>query len=102
MSRDEPDEHDLYRIRKWETADGWPALLEFMRDAWSDYGVVRELIVPDPDRDSERQVKRWEFVTGGWSGNEEIMRAFFDNPLASAMLWESSHRGGLHVLRERS
>jgi hypothetical protein len=98
MSKDEPDDATLDRIRKWET--DWPSLLLFMRDAWSDYGVVKVLIVPDDDRDSDKELKQWEFVTGGWSGNEEIMQAFYSNPIATAMLWKSTHRGGLHVLRE--
>jgi hypothetical protein len=99
MSKDEPDDATLDRIRKWEK--DWPALLIFMRDAWSDYGVVRVMDIPHPDRDRGENVNRWEFVTGGWSGNEEIIRAFYENFMATAILWESTHRGGLHVLLEK-
>lgn len=92
-SRDEPDNATLERIRKWD--GDWPGLLAFMRKVWSDYGVVREIVplAPEP--------KRWEFVTGGWSGNEEIIRAFYENAMATVILWESTHRGGLHVLMEK-
>ena len=40
--------------------------------------------------------KRWSFATGGWSGCEEVIELLMVN-FATSMLWESSHRGGLHV-----
>jgi hypothetical protein len=40
-----------------------------------------------------------EFITGGWSGNEEVITAMKQNPLWR-LLWESSYRGGKHVLRK--
>jgi len=36
----------------------------------------------------------WELHTGGWSGNEEIIRAMQDNRVWWGMFWESSRRGG--------
>jgi hypothetical protein len=89
---DEPSDETLERIRKWDK--NWPALIAFMREAWSDYGLVREIVPAPPEP------RRWEFITGGWSGNEEIIGAFYGNFLAQAVLWESAHRGGKHVLVE--
>lgn len=37
------------------------------------------------------------FVTGGWSYNEEII-AEMQAHIAWFVSWESSHRGGLHVI----
>lgn len=85
---DEPREEDIERIKTWE--GDWPGLLKFMESIWPTYGVVR--------KKRAHNVTIWEFVTGGWSGCEEIIGAFYENPLAQAMLWESTHRGGLHVL----
>lgn len=42
----------------------------------------------------------YRFVTGGWSGCEEVINLLMTN-IASIMLWESSHRGGLHVFDTR-
>ena len=36
-------------------------------------------------------------ITGGWSGCESVINAI--NPVVHGLLWESSHRGGLHVYR---
>ena len=38
----------------------------------------------------------YRFVTRGWSGCEEIVDGLMSN-VFSGRLWESSHRGGLHV-----
>ncbi len=40
--------------------------------------------------------KQWSFATCGWSGCEEVIELLMAN-IATSMLWESSHRGGLHV-----
>jgi hypothetical protein len=51
------------------------------------YGVVRK---------KESVV---EFVTGGWSGNEDCLGALRSNVMIFALYWESSHRGGMEVYR---
>lgn len=42
-----------------------------------------------------------EFVTGGWSANEAVISAMKKNHVMWSLCWESSHRGGLYVFRER-
>lgn len=37
-------------------------------------------------------------VTGGWSGNEDVVAAFAQT-IVWRRCWESSHAGGMHVLR---
>jgi hypothetical protein len=88
MRRDEPLERDIKRIENWK--GDWIALLKFMESIWPSYGVVRKR--------RAHNVTMWEFVTGGWSGCEQIIDAFYSNYLAKSLLWESAHRGGLHVL----
>jgi len=97
---DEPSEADLDRIRHWSAVGDWKGLLEFMESIWPDYGVVRRRGLVVGARGGDEPGIRWEFVTGGWSGCEQIINAFYDNTLAHAVLWESTHRGGLHVLLE--
>lgn len=40
-----------------------------------------------------------KIATGGWSDNEEIVAALMRNSLFVALFWESTHRGGLIVIR---
>lgn len=84
---DYPSKAQLETIRTWSTPD-YEALLEYVKDAFSTYG-----------RAERKKDGTWEFATGGWSGNEEIIDALSDNGLAWSMLWRSSHRGGLFIFR---
>lgn len=47
------------------------------------------------DRDG-RPIVRIRLVTGGWSGNEEVIGEI-DATWFGVLYWQSSHRGGLHV-----
>lgn len=38
------------------------------------------------------------YITGGWSGNEEVITAL-ESTMFHMLCWESSHRGGKHVYR---
>lgn len=83
-----PTEETERLIAKWNANDaiGW---IEFIKSAWNKhYGKV----VFDHDNSIV-------LITGGWSGNEYIVRSMKDNRVLWSMLWESSHRGGLEVLR---
>lgn len=47
------------------------------------------------DRDG-RPIVRIRLVTGGWSGNEEVIEEI-DATWFRVLYWQSRHRGGLHV-----
>ena len=66
-------------------------LIDFIKKLWHWDDFVR---VRSPWR-GDIEV---EFVTGGWSGNEDIISAL-GNTFFSFRFWESSHRGGKHVYR---
>lgn len=81
---DETLEH-IEALGRTAHTDEW---LRLVREAWNHhYGVIRE------------KGGRIEFATGGWSGNESIIGSM-KGSFQWIMLWESSHRGGLHVLRK--
>jgi acid stress-induced BolA-like protein IbaG/YrbA len=61
------------------------AVLADAEGLWSDYGAIRL----DGDR--------FTFVTGGWSGNDEIIDAMRSNQIFWHQCWESTHRGGKYV-----
>lgn len=80
------DETEL-AIKTWDYRDvnGW---LKYIREAWNQhYGRIWE------------ENGMLKMATGGWSGNESIASAMRENRVLWALLWESSHRGGLLVLR---
>ena len=81
-----PTPETLGAIEVWR--DDLDALLEYARDAWSSCGRVWE---------EDGSLK---FATGGWSGNEDIVRSLNKNWVFWTMCWQSSHRGGLHVFRK--
>jgi len=79
-----PTEETLGVIERWDPLDGY-GLMSFVEDAWSyDYGDV------------QRDGDRWILITGGWSGNEDIIGAIQNNVAWYGMRWEMSRRGGRH------
>jgi hypothetical protein len=80
-----PDDRDLAELRTFPGPDYRP-LVERVRELWHDSGEVR---TPD--------AKTVELVTGGWSGNEDVITALSENPLFWMLTWQESHRGGRHV-----
>lgn len=79
-----PSESDLARIRDWPLTD-FNGLISFARSLWefSSWGFRM---------DGDKLV----LVTGGWSGNEAVIRALRDNKLFWSACWLASYRGGLH------
>lgn len=89
-----PDSADIKAIEQWNPgpewsgSESWLPILTLMEEAWNhDMGRV---IWNDARTECT-------FITGGWSGNEEILGAMSDNFAARSMLWLSSHRGGKEV-----
>ena len=86
-----PNEDTLEKIREWSPGD-WPGFWRVVTAAWDNiYGATSYIPVSD---DGDFHLK---LVTGGWSGNEDIISAIDSNPTANALFWLSSHRGGKHL-----
>ena len=88
-----PDESDLKQIREWDAIKDPFGLIEFI-----------ESVTWTPDWCIEitgKRVKRFEFHTAGWSGNEDIIDALRDNPLFFAIYWEKTHKGGHYYFKVR-
>ena len=88
--------------------DGYPteedlALLHTFTGTWREYmAYIRSISnywsAPNPwgwtEEDSaDRGERIYSISTGGWSGNEDIIRVLIDEPLWS-IYWEESRRGG--------
>jgi hypothetical protein len=65
--------------------DPWK-IVDMIEDDWCRYGSMKQ--------DRERGIL--ELVTGGWSGNECIIRALQLNPLFWGKYWMMSKRGGYY------
>ena len=82
-----PTEETELAIKDWDCRDA-PGWLAYIRKAWNiHYGRLWEV---------DGTLK---LATGGWSGNESIVQAMRENHVLWSLLWESSHRGGLEVLK---
>ena len=85
-----PTEEELQKIREWEYNDLY-ALFLFIKDIWN-WGDDYVTIKGDPE-------VTITLVTGGWSGNEEIIQALSENYIVWAQCWEKSERGGLYEFK---
>lgn len=79
-----PTDKALDKIRNWPPGD-YDGLMEFVKFIWHWPDFAR--IGADVST----------LVTGGWSGNEEILGAMTENVVWWIMHWYSSKRGGKHV-----
>ena len=94
-----PTEAALEIVKRWHWIDskGW---FEFIKSIWwyPDWGWS-EGEEPHDYRQDEL-VYRYHISTGGWSGNESIIRAMQETEMMWHMNWVQSRRGG-HYIFER-
>jgi hypothetical protein len=81
-----PTEECLNKIKDWkfEKDNDFRDFMEFIKSVWryADFGYWT------------KENGKYSISTGGWSGNEDIIRAMKSNALFWAFYWESSERGG--------
>lgn len=77
-----PSEMALEAIRTWSMASGYSALLTYAQSIWHWQQYVK------------RDGRNWRFITGGWSGNEDVIRAMQDNGGFWSVCWISAQAGG--------
>ena len=95
-----PTEAALELIATWHWCDskGW---LDFIKSIWwaSDWGWTEG--VGEHDWDKDKEVYRYSISTGGWSGNESIIRAMQKNNMQWHLNWVQSRRGGHYIFELR-
>jgi len=93
---DYPTEEELKKIQEWPCEnDGFLSLAEYVCSLWhfSDWAEFRDWKKDDFDT----EYRELRLATAGWSGNEDIISALYDNTMFRMLCWQSSHRGGLHI-----
>ena len=84
-----PDERTIELIGQWRIEDDYEKMLTFLTPIMSGYG-----------RCEKREIDNvWEVVTGGWSGNEEIISAMQSNLAFWGIYWQLSKRGGYYEFK---
>lgn len=86
MSERYPTDEELKTIREWphDHPNGWRGLMDFIEPILSDMGLY-----------FTRRGMTYEIGTGGWFGNEDIIKAMQDNYIFWSICWQSS--GGYYV-----
>lgn len=98
-----PTEAALNVITHWPwNTSGW---FEFIKEIWwmPDWGWREDDVIRDDVTDSEfdKPRHRYYISTGGWSGNESIIRAMTDNWFLWDWHWVQSRRGGHYIFESR-
>lgn len=91
-----PSEEALKRVETWNYKDGWRPWFEFIKKLWR---------YPDwcTSEDVEGgTVTNWDISTGGWSGNEDVIRAMQANKFMWTMTWVQSRRGGHYTFEVKA
>jgi len=87
-----PDEASLKQIAKWDIlTNGIQGLLDLVEENtnWSDRQIYQH----------GKRVIYYEYHTGGWSGNEDVIEALQKNYLFWAMYWMKTTRGGHYYFK---
>lgn len=86
-----PSEQELNRIRAWPYNDlvGW---FDYIKPRWN--WAATKFVDNNPGL--------WVLYTGGWSGNEDIIRAMQANVVLWQICWYSNYKGGKYVFTNPS
>lgn len=87
-----PLDDELQKIKTWviDSHKTYHDLMRYIHSIWT---------YPDYFKRDYHHPNAYRLVTGGWSGNEDIIRAMNQNPYLNAFYWYRSERGGLHLYR---
>ena len=86
-----PDETDLETIRKWDHTD-FDGLIGYVQVLWK---------YPERIVSADSLSPSWYISTGGWSGNERLIRAMQYNEIWWSLFWYKSRVGGHYWFRDR-
>jgi len=84
---------DVIRLWHFIDAKGW---FKFIENLWHfrEFGWKEK---DEPHDYKDKIVHRYYISTGGWSGNEDLIRAMQKNEMMWAFNWVQSRRGGHYI-----
>lgn len=89
MKDDYPTDEELKQIKEYNVIANTLGFLDLLEEVWNTHYGKFEL--------TGKKVKILKLITGGWSGNEDILdvipKIFF------TMFWQKSVRGGLYIFK---
>mgnify|MGYP006270820199 FL=1 len=94
-----PTEACLEAISKWHFSDekGW---FDFIRQHWHLASWGWSEGEEDHEYREGEKVYRYHLSTGGWSGNEGIIKAMQANEMMWMLNWFQSRRGGHYIFEQ--
>ena len=90
-----PDEESLKQIKEWDILEnGVLGLLDIVKEntKWADRQITHR----------GKRVVYYTYHTGGWSGNEDVIKALMRNFFFRSLYWEKTERGGHYYFRINS
>lgn len=94
-----PTEDILSTIKNWRNTNTMDDLIDLVKKAWRYPNYVDEY---DGVDNLNRPIRILELSTGGWSGNESIIKALQENTIFWMLYWYSSRCGGHYVFHIRN
>lgn len=92
MNNDYPTDEQLEKIKNWDNYKDMLGLIDYIESIYPHYGFIQR---------RGKYVQRVVFVTGGWSGCEDIISAM-DRNVGLMLAWEASYKGGKHIYKVRN
>jgi hypothetical protein len=94
-----PTNEQLKQIEEWDYKN-FESLAKYVQSIWhwgEDYSPLEDW----KEDKLGRQYRMFRLITGGWSGNEDIIQALNKNTMFDMLCWQASFRGGLHIYHIR-
>lgn len=91
-----PSEAALEMVKDWHWSDPL-GLMKFVKQLWkfSDWGWSEKESIHSLF--SDQKVIEYHVSTGGWSGNESVIRFMQSNQMLWHFIWVQSRRGGHYI-----
>lgn len=93
------DALEIIELWHWDDIPGW---FEFIKSIWhfNSWGWSTAEVRQPHRGEKIVLTKEHSISTGGWSGNESIIRSMKKNDMMWHLNWVSSRRGGHYVFQE--
>lgn len=92
---DYPTDEQLETIENWDYLD-CEGLAKYIQSIWY-YGEEYAPLDDWKKDEFGHDYRMFRLITGGWSGNEDIVCSLNKNTMFQMLCWKASFSGGLHI-----